>query len=195
MSAAPTGPAAAGRFPHVRVRGGARQRGRRYGELAGARVRRSIQAYDAVFAHYAQWDPARVRREALRYVEPIEAFGPAYLEELRGIAEGAGVPFDDVLAINVRTEVMYAAKARNAAAMLPRTLECTAFAAVPTSVDAAVPTSVDAGIEAGGRPVLVGQNGTGRPTPRRPSSCWRWTRTTARGTSRSWRPASWPRRA
>jgi len=158
VSAAPTGPAAAGRFPHVRVRGGARQRGRRYGELAGARVRRSIQAYDAVFAHYAQWDPARVRREALRYVEPIEAFGPAYLEELRGIADGAGLPFEDVLAINVRTEVMYAAKARNAAAMLPRTLECTAFAAVPTSVDAAVPTSVDAGIEAGGRPVLVGQN-------------------------------------
>jgi isopenicillin-N N-acyltransferase like protein len=39
-----------------------------------------------------------------------------YLEEIRGIAEGAGVAFEDILGINVRTEVMFAAKARAAAA-------------------------------------------------------------------------------
>jgi isopenicillin-N N-acyltransferase-like protein len=129
-------------FPHVRVSGSAHERGRQYGQQAAVRVRRSIDAYAGVIAHYAQWDWARVRVEALRYVPAIEDFGPSYVEEIRGIAAGAGVPFEDVMAINVRTEVMYAAKARNAAAVLPRTLECTAFAAVPSD----------------GRPVLVGQN-------------------------------------
>ena len=39
---------------------------------------------------------------------------PQYLEEMRGIAEGAGVAFADILAINTRTEVMFAAKAAHA---------------------------------------------------------------------------------
>lgn len=130
-------------FPHVRVSGSARERGRQYGEQAAARVRRSVAAYGVVFAHYAGWDWDRVRTEAARYTEPVEAFGARYVEEMRGVAEGAGVVYEDVLAINVRTEVMYAAKARNAAMALPRTLECTAFAAVPPD---------------DGGAVLVGQN-------------------------------------
>ena len=84
-----------------------------------------------------------MRVEAARYTEPITVFRAAYDQEIRGIAEGANLAYEDVLAINVRTEVMYAAKARNAAMTLPRTLECTAFAAVPPS-------------EA--MPVLIGQN-------------------------------------
>ena len=129
-------------FPTVRTSGPARARGHQYGEQARERVLRSIDAYRVVFAHYAQWDWATVREQAGRYVEPISRFGPQYLEEMRGIADGAGVDFEDVLALNVRTEVMYAAKARTARAQLPRTLECTAFAALPDD----------------GRPVLVGQN-------------------------------------
>jgi isopenicillin-N N-acyltransferase-like protein len=128
-------------FPHVRVSGGPRERGRQYGEQARDRVRRSIEAYDAVFDHYAGWRWADVRREAGRYAEPIEAFGSAYIEEIRGIAEGAGVEFEDVLGINVRTEVMFAAKARAAAAQGDggagvRPDGCSAFAVLPSaSVD------------------------------------------------------------
>lgn len=120
-------------FPHVRVGGGPRERGRQYGEQARERVRRSIEAYDLVFDHYAGWRWEDVRREAARYTEPIEAFGERYLEEIRGIAEGAGVAFEDVLGINVRTEVMFAAKARAAAALggTARPDGCSAFAVVP----------------------------------------------------------------
>ena len=113
-------PEATRMFPHVSVSGTAHERGRQYGMQAADRVRRSIAAYADVFAHYAQWDWARVTEEARRYVPAVEDFGPTYLEEMRGIADGAGVAFDDVMAINVRTEVMYAAKARSAAAILPR---------------------------------------------------------------------------
>lgn len=118
-------------FPHVRVEGSALARGRAYGSQARGRVRRSVAAYREVFAHYAGWDWATVRREAARFEAPIAAFRPAYLDEIRGIAEGAGLDPGDVLAINVRTEVMFAAKARQAAGR-PRTPDgCTAFAVVP----------------------------------------------------------------
>ena len=132
---------------HVRVEGSSYQRGCQYGRQAATRVRLSVQAYQQIFAHFADWDWPTVRREAARFEAPIGSVMPAYLEELRGIADGAGLDLADVLAINVRTEVMYAAKARQA----PRSgtqpqapPECSAFACVPA------PGQND--------PVLIGQN-------------------------------------
>ncbi len=124
-----------GTFPHVRVEGGHRERGRQYGEQARDRVRRSIEAYDEVFSHYAGWRWDDVRNEVRRYVEPIQSFDARYLEEIRGIAEGAGVAFEDVLGINVRTEVMFAAKARKAEAEARRVDGCSAFAVLPEASD------------------------------------------------------------
>ena len=120
-------------FPHVRVEGSALDRGRAYGSQARDRVQRSVAAYRDVFADWAGWDWATVRREAARYEAPIAAFRPAYLEEIAGIAEGAGLDPGDVLAINVRTEVMFAAKARQAAAQRHAPDGCTAFAVVPAA--------------------------------------------------------------
>jgi isopenicillin-N N-acyltransferase-like protein len=129
-----------GEYPHVRVTGSASQRGRQYGEQARDRVHRSVSAYREVFAELAGWDWQTVRAEAARFEAPIAAYRPKYLAELRGIAEGAGLDFTDVLAINVRTEVMFAAKARQAAASAgpggtgpARTgpAECSAFAVAP----------------------------------------------------------------
>jgi isopenicillin-N N-acyltransferase like protein len=119
-------------IPHVRVEGTSLQRGRQYGIQAAGRVHRSVQEYRQVFAHYAGWDWETVRREAARFEAPIADFRPAYLQEMRGIAEGAGLDLADVLAINVRTEIMYAATARQAplAARQPPA-ECSAFAVVP----------------------------------------------------------------
>jgi isopenicillin-N N-acyltransferase-like protein len=115
-------------FPRVHIEGGPRERGRGYGEQAAERVRRSIDAYREVFQAYAGWDWAAVTEHARAYADPIARFDPAYLDEIRGIAEGAGVDEADVLAINVRTEVMFAAKARDADRRLG---ECSAFAVTP----------------------------------------------------------------
>jgi isopenicillin-N N-acyltransferase-like protein len=137
-------------YPHVRVAGAAEQRGRQYGEQAAARIHRSVSAYREVFAHVAGWDWATVRAEAARFEAPIAAFGPRYLAEMRGLAAGAGLDFLDVLAINVRTEVMFAAKARQAADITARPGrpgrpgECSAFAVAPPP--------------GRGGPTLIGQN-------------------------------------
>ncbi len=117
-------------FPHVRVEGGPRERGRQYGEQARDRVRLSLEAYADVFVHYAGWDWAKVTDEARRYEPAIAAYDERYLEEARGIAEGSGVPYEDVLALNVRTEVMFAAKARQAAGVATPH-ECSSFAVLP----------------------------------------------------------------
>jgi isopenicillin-N N-acyltransferase like protein len=123
-------------YPHVRVQGSATERGRQYGQQAADRVRRSVSAYRDVFASWVGWDWATVRQEAARFEAPIAAFRPGYVDEMRGIAEGAGIDFTDVLAINVRTEVMFAAKARQAAsagqpAAHRGPAECSSFAVAP----------------------------------------------------------------
>ena len=116
-------------FPHVRVEGGPRDRGRSYGEQVRDHVHRSIEAYEEVFGAYAGWTWNMVTDHARAYEQPIERFEPSYLEEIRGIADGAGVAAADVLAINVRTEIMFAAKARDATGRAVP--ECSAFAVTP----------------------------------------------------------------
>lgn len=95
-------------YPHIRCSGGPRERGRQYGEQAASRVRRSIQAYEAVFDFYTGWGWPRVVSKAAEYLPAIADYDDRYVEEMRGIAEGAGVAFDDILALNVRSEVMWA---------------------------------------------------------------------------------------
>lgn len=46
-------------------------------------------------------------REAEKYAARLSATCPRYLDEIRGIAEGAGARFLDVLALNVRTEIIF----------------------------------------------------------------------------------------
>jgi isopenicillin-N N-acyltransferase-like protein len=128
------GTRSAGGIPRVCVAGTPYERGRQYGAQARTQIHLSVQAYQRVFAHYAGWDWPAVRRAAAGFEAPVAAFRPAYLDEMRGLADGAGLDLADVLAINVRTEVMYAAKARQAplATRVPQPpAECSAFAVVP----------------------------------------------------------------
>lgn len=52
-------------------------------------------------------DWTAVRDEAEKYTKPLQELCPRYLDELRGIADGAGLDFVDVLALNVRTEINF----------------------------------------------------------------------------------------
>jgi isopenicillin-N N-acyltransferase-like protein len=54
-------------FPHVKVAGGPRERGRAYGEQASDRIGVSIDAYRDVFRAYAGWGWDQVRTAASRY--------------------------------------------------------------------------------------------------------------------------------
>lgn len=120
-------------YPHVRVKGTAFDRGRQYGERVSSRVRRSIEAYAGIFERRADLDWGAARQLASTYVPSIEAFDGRYLDEMRGIARGAGVDFEDILAINVRTEVMFSAKAKAAAGLRAAPTECSSVAVLPAA--------------------------------------------------------------
>lgn len=117
-------------FPMIRVAGAPTERGRAYGVQARTLIHRSISGYEQAFAHYAGWDWQTVRRHATRFARCIEDFSPRSMAEMRGIADGAGVDLEDILALNTRSEIMFAAR-NHAGRLRPGLHECTAFAVQP----------------------------------------------------------------
>jgi isopenicillin-N N-acyltransferase-like protein len=117
-------------YPHIRVAGNAGERGRAYGEAAHARVQRSLAGYERAFAAHAGLSWPRAREMAERYVPAIERHAQGALAEMEGIAAGAGVDPEDILALNARTEVIAAAWAREATTARA-TDGCTALAVLP----------------------------------------------------------------
>jgi isopenicillin-N N-acyltransferase-like protein len=112
----------------VAVQGSPAARGRQYGQLAAGRIHRAVEAYRDVFQQRAGLDWADALAHARTFVEPIGDFASDSLQEMHGIAEGAAVPFDAILMLNCRSELMFAAAQRRGES--PPS-ECTSFAAGP----------------------------------------------------------------
>ena len=92
-------------FPVIEVSGSAFERGRIHGERARGRVERSLANYARLFAFVGlPWREAQ--RRATPFRDVIGNFDAALLEEIEGIAKGAGRPFAELLTLNVRTEVL-----------------------------------------------------------------------------------------
>ncbi|MET9218385.1 MULTISPECIES: C45 family peptidase [unclassified Streptomyces] len=115
-------------FRTICVEGDPRRRGESYGRAAAPEIKESIHRYTRVFRHMVGWDWQQVRKFALRYERPIGDFSPAIGEEIAGIAAGAGVELSDILALNARSEIMFAAAPARARSM---PAECTSFALMP----------------------------------------------------------------
>jgi isopenicillin-N N-acyltransferase like protein len=94
-------------LPLVEISGSPRERGRQYGEQARDRVQRALAYYAEAFAHSSGLTWEQVVGRAAGWLEPSKAFAPELVEEMEGIAEGAGVGFLDVLALNARGEIIY----------------------------------------------------------------------------------------
>jgi isopenicillin-N N-acyltransferase like protein len=120
------------RYPRIRVSGSPRERGVQYGSQARDRVHAGMAGYRKAFAQSAGWTWEQAVDAAAHLVEPVRAAFPQYLAEMEGIAEGAGLDVADIFTMNARTEIMWAATARQAEtdrAALSR--ECSAFALLP----------------------------------------------------------------
>ena len=114
-------------FPVVEASGGAFERGRIHGEQARGRVELSLANYARLFAFNGMaWEEAQ--RRGAGYRDLIGAFDAALLEEMEGIARGAGRPFSEILALNARTEILPPSFLTGADAG-----ECTAIAVGPAA--------------------------------------------------------------
>jgi isopenicillin-N N-acyltransferase-like protein len=93
-------------FPLIEIAGTPRESGRQYGRKAIERIHRSIEIYRRGFAQKGvEW--SRAREIAARFAPRIERSYPHIAEEMRGIGEGAELPYEEIVAINARTELLY----------------------------------------------------------------------------------------
>lgn len=119
-------------FPRIRVTGSAHERGAQYGALAKDRILKSRSGYEHAFRHAAGWDWQQAVESIQHLVEPVRSYFSDFLAEMTGIAEGCGLPFDDIFTMNARTEVLGSAAARLAAPEIARYgRECSSFALLP----------------------------------------------------------------
>jgi isopenicillin-N N-acyltransferase-like protein len=110
-------------LPVISVKGKPGDVGFQYGAQCREMIQKNINLYFRLFNHYARLGRNQAVTLARRFIPVIKAFDPDLLEEIRGIAEGAKADMEEILALNVRTELMYADKLA--------TGECTALAAMP----------------------------------------------------------------
>ncbi len=124
-------------YPLISVRGAPYERGVQYGRLARDRVHGSLRFYTKVFREALDVDWRWVRERAAPFSEAIAAFSDDISQEMRGLADGAAIEYEDVLCLNCRTEVLDAATVEAAAGRRGRfASECSAFAAEATSTAA-----------------------------------------------------------
>lgn len=96
-------------FPLIELAGAPHARGVAYGKAAAERVHRSLALYRGELARRGV-TPEEIHRLARDFTPHVTAFDPAYLEEMQGIADGAGVTLEDIVFINCRTEMMFGAR-------------------------------------------------------------------------------------
>ena len=96
-------------FPLIEISGPPFSRGVEYGQKAVERIRKGTTHYLSQLDDLSL-DAAGVAALVRDYLPVIEQFEPAYVEEMRGIAKGADVPFEDVVLLNARTEILKLAR-------------------------------------------------------------------------------------
>lgn len=91
--------------PLIEVSGPPRERGRSYGRQAKARIAKGIALYSGQLRNSSLgWDGVRGLVRA--YLPVIERFDATYIDEMRGIAEGADAEFEEIVLLNARTEIL-----------------------------------------------------------------------------------------
>ena len=93
-------------LPRQSLTGGPHERGVQHGEAFADEIRHNVRTYLDVFEGRGI-DTDRARELAAEFVPRIEAESAAYAAEMAGVAEGSGVPIEEVALVNVRYEVMY----------------------------------------------------------------------------------------
>jgi isopenicillin-N N-acyltransferase-like protein len=120
---------------HLVLDGAPYSRGVEHGERLSDEIRTNLDVYRAQY-EYRGVDLDDARADANRFVSIIERDAPDYLEEMRGIADGADLDLVDVTLLNVRYEVMYSAYSEEAAELATGadgdlTDGCTSFGVQP----------------------------------------------------------------
>src|SRR5215211_4070102 len=98
--------------PVVSVTGTPAQCGAAYGAQTAGLVAQIIEAYHRRFADQAGLTRTAVRAAGAIYQEVTREHHPRVAQMLEGLADGAGVPAEEIYALNARTELIYGSPAQ-----------------------------------------------------------------------------------
>lgn len=98
----------------VEVSGTPRERGRQYGEGASDLIELAIGYYSAALGEQTGMAWPAITRSVLKWLPLCEKLAPHLVDEMRGIAEGAGTTFEEILALNLRGEFVHNYRAQQA---------------------------------------------------------------------------------
>ena len=97
---------AANTFPLVEVSGSAYELGYQHGAQAADMIERYLRLTERI----TKLSRDRLCRNALAFLPLIERFSPAYIDEVRGLAAGAEISFEEALLCQARAEAGYTAE-------------------------------------------------------------------------------------
>ncbi len=109
----------------ISVDGSPLDRGTQYGTQAKDLILRNIETYQTQFKRFAKVDWEKVTKDASNWIPIIRDYDEDIMEEIEGIANGAGRSVEEIVALNARYEF----------AITPLSgkfySECTSFAVTP----------------------------------------------------------------
>lgn len=106
-------------FPPIEIEGEAFERGRQYGARAAAAIGQNIEAYLGLIEFHVGLERGATLKAAAAFGPILDRHAPELLQEMQGIATGAGCDLVEILLINARSELMGSMD------------ECTSLAAAP----------------------------------------------------------------
>jgi len=115
--------------PLIALKGSPREIGREHGARARSLIHDNLGFYMNLWQHMGGVSRDRILSDVEAFVPFIEQYDSDLVEEMRGIAEGAGLEFREIAALNARTELTFAC--------LPNTMTessgggCTSFGLLP----------------------------------------------------------------
>jgi isopenicillin-N N-acyltransferase-like protein len=89
------------------VSGNPLSRGRRYGEKAKSLIDKSVARYQKAFKEASGITWRKALDFSRTFVKRIKEYDETLLEEMKGLAKGSGRAFEEILTINLRTEVLF----------------------------------------------------------------------------------------
>jgi isopenicillin-N N-acyltransferase-like protein len=90
-------------FPLVEVAGSSYEMGYQHGAQAADLVSRHILWIEK----QAGWSRDVLARNAMAFLPAVEALSPAFVEEVRGLADGAGISFGEAMLCQARTDAAH----------------------------------------------------------------------------------------
>jgi isopenicillin-N N-acyltransferase-like protein len=92
-------------IPIISLTGSPYEIGYRHGKIAKEAIKHNIQFYLDLWNYFSGVDKSQVLENAREFIPYIERIDSELIEELKGVAEGCGVEFEEIVALNARWEL------------------------------------------------------------------------------------------